>query len=87
MSMDHQIIEQEIIKQVTDLMEKSGFESITPVLPSFEKESPEFVDTLLINLKSLNAKYDKNEALYQIKCLMDKYNIQLDELIDDRGIA
>jgi hypothetical protein len=85
--MEQQTIEQEIVRQVIELLDKSGFESIAPVLSSFEKDSNEFIDTILINLKLLNAKYDKNEALYQIKCLMDKYNIQLDELIDGRGVA
>lgn len=35
---------------------------------------------MLISLKSLNAKYDKNEAIAQVRALMDKYNIPIDEL-------
>lgn len=81
-----QTIENQIVRQVVELMDKSGFESIAPVLTA-EQDSPEFIDTILINLKTLNAKYDKNEALHQIKCLMDKYNIQLDQLVDRRGIV
>lgn len=82
-----QTIETQMVKEVLELMSKSGFESIAPVLTALEQDSSEFIDTILINLKTLNAKYDKNEALHQIKCLMEKYNIQLDQLVDRRGIV
>ena len=82
-----QSIEQQIVKQLLEVMDKSGFESIAPVLTALEQDTSEFVETILINLKTLNAKYDKNEALHQIKCLMGKYNIQLDQLVDTRGIV
>lgn len=88
--MEHQsqqTIEFQIVKQVLEVMDKSGFESIAPVLTALEQDTPEFIDTILINLKTLNAKYDKNEALHQIRCLMGKYNIQLDQLVDTRGIV
>ena len=85
--MEQQTIEQEILKQMLEVMEKSGLGSIAPVLSSVEKEPPDFVKTILINLKTLNAKYDKNEALQQIRCLLEKYNIQVDQLLDKRGIA
>ena len=80
--MEQQTMEQEIMRQILELMDKSGLDLIPPT-----GESSEFVEAMVINLKTLNAKYDKNEAIYQIKCLMDKYNIQLDQLIDQRGIV
>lgn len=85
--MQHQTMEGEVLNQFLELMDKAGFESVAPVLSAIEQETQKGVDTILINLKALNAKYDKNEAIVQIKCLMDKYNIQLDQLIDRRGIA
>jgi hypothetical protein len=86
--MEQQTLEQEIVRQMLQVMEKSGLESIAPILSSAEqKESPDFVETTLINLKTLNAKYDKNEAIQQIRCLLDRYNIQVDQLLDKRGIA
>jgi hypothetical protein len=77
-----QTMEQEIVKQFVDLLEKSGFESITPIVPTGDHDSSDIIDSTLINLKTLNARYDKNEAIHQIKCLMEKYNIQLDQLVD-----
>jgi hypothetical protein len=86
--MEQLTMEQEIVRQMLDVMEKSGMESIAPVLsPADQKESADFIETILINLKTLNAKYDKNEAIQQIRCLLDKYNIQIDQLLDKRGIA
>jgi hypothetical protein len=84
--MEQSIMEQEVLTQLTELMEKSGFESIAPVALT-DADSARFIDTTLINLKTLNARYDKNEAIQQIRCLMEKYNIQLDQLMDGRGIV
>jgi hypothetical protein len=78
-----QPIDKEIVKQFSQILEKAGIEN---VVPTPDDEVTE-METVLINLKALNAKYDKNEAIHQIRCLMDKYNIQLDQLIDRRGIA
>lgn len=39
----------------------------------------------MINLKNLNARYEKPEALTQVQWLMDTYNIQIDELIERIG--
>jgi division protein CdvB (Snf7/Vps24/ESCRT-III family) len=82
--MEQQTIEHEIVKQILELMDKSGFGTIAPVLAELEQHKPEIADTIFLNLKTLNAKYDKNEAINQIRCLMDKYNIQLDQLTDQR---
>jgi len=35
----------------------------------------------LINLKNLAARYDKQDALIQVRTLMQRYNIQVDELV------
>jgi hypothetical protein len=85
--MEQQTIESEIVRQIVELMEKSGFESVAPLLSLREKDPTEYVENILINLKTLNAKYDKNEAIHQIRRLMEKYNIQLDQLIGGRGMA
>jgi hypothetical protein len=80
-------INHEIIQQLNQLMERSGIDAIeTPGSPDLKDDNQVMEDTLT-NLKSLNARYDRDEAIEQIRCLMDKYNIQLDQLIDRRGMA
>jgi hypothetical protein len=77
-----QKIEHDILVEVMHLMEKTGFESFTAVTisPSDEQQS---LEATLINLKSLVARYDKEDALIQVRSLMEKYNIQADELVSN----
>lgn len=56
-------------------------ENVIPVIPS-AKDQERFLETTLINLKNLNARYEKSEAITQVQWLMDNYNIQIDELIE-----
>jgi hypothetical protein len=80
-----QKIESEIISHLIELLEKAGFQSLVPLYPSDSLEDEITLDTLLITVKSLNARYDKHEALAQIQCLLNKYNIQMDQLIEKQG--
>jgi hypothetical protein len=80
-------IKQEIIQQLNELMERSGIDAIETVGTQAAKDDHQAMEDTLTNLKSLNARYDRDEAIEQIRCLMEKYNIQLDQLIDRRGMA
>ena len=75
-------IEHEILHEVMNLMEKSGFESFTAVTTS-ETDSDSAMQATLINIKNLCARYDKQDALIQVRALMEKYNIQVDELVEN----
>jgi hypothetical protein len=75
-------IEHEILHEVMNLMEKTGFESFTAVTTS-ETDSAVAMEATLINIRSLCARYDKQDALIQVRSLMEKYNIQLDELVEN----
>jgi hypothetical protein len=72
-------IEKEIINEMALLLEKVGVEDVLPlsVDPSIDSTLEE---TMLINIKGINARYDKSDAVVQVRTLMEKYNIQLDEL-------
>ncbi len=85
--MEQHTIETEIVAQLLELMEKAGFQALVPLYPSDNLEDERTLDTLLIMVKSLNARYDRSEALTQIRSLLDKYNIQVDQLVDKRGIV
>ena len=73
-------MEQEIIQQMSRLLEKTGMENVIP--SSLSADNNQFLETTLINLKSLNARYEKSEAINQVQWLMNTYNIQIDELIE-----
>jgi hypothetical protein len=75
-------LEHEILVEVMNLMEKTGFESFTAVT-SRETDSKLSLEATLINLKNLCARYDKQDALIQVRSLMEKYNIQIDELVEN----
>lgn len=83
--MEQNTIESEIVMQLLELMEKAGFQALVPLYPSDSLEDERTLDTLLILVKSLNARYDKSEAITHIRCLLDRYNIQVDQLVDRRG--
>jgi hypothetical protein len=83
--MQTQHLETEILRQCLELMEKAGLQISIPFYPSEENGEMQS-ETMLISLRALNARYDKNEAITQIKLLMDRYNIQLDQLISKNGI-
>jgi len=83
--MEHHTIETDIVMHLLQLLEKAGFQSIVPLYPADSLEDERTLDTLLITVKSLNARYDRSEALAHIRFLMEKYNIQADQLVDGRG--
>jgi hypothetical protein len=72
-------MEKEIILEMTKLLEKTGVETITSLA---DAESPEKLETIWMNIKAMNARYDKGEAMTQVRLLMNKYNIQIDELME-----
>lgn len=72
-------MEREIISEMARLLEKTGIES---VIPQPSAESVQSLEATLVNLRSLNARYEKDEAINQVQWLMNTYNIQIDELMD-----
>jgi hypothetical protein len=79
--MEKMNIEQEIIHEMTQLLEKMAVESFAPVITD-ETSDAQMLEAILICLKTINARYDKNEAVVQVNSLMEKYNIQIDELME-----
>jgi hypothetical protein len=75
-------IDSEIFVEMTRLLEKMAVESFAPVIAEPDTTPKMQQDAVLINLKTINAKYDKHEVLTHIWALMCKYNIQIDELIE-----
>jgi hypothetical protein len=74
----------EILHEMAQLLDTMAVESFIPVRePVSNVLHPE---AMLINLKSLNAKYDKQEAMAHVHALMSKYNIQIDELVEQLKI-
>lgn len=74
-------MEHDIIVEISRLLEKTGLEGLVPT-PS---NSDQILESALIDLRNLNARYDKEEALNQVQWLMENYNIQIDELIERIG--
>ena len=68
--------------EVSRLLEKTGLEDLIPATPPPGANQDQFMENILINLKSLNARYEKSEALNQVQWLMNHYNIQIDELME-----
>ena len=75
-------MENEIILEMSRLLEKTGMENVIPITLSSVRSKDQFMETTLINLKNINARYEKHEALDQVRWLMNKYNIQIDELME-----
>jgi hypothetical protein len=83
--MKQEIIEHELLGEVAGLMEKSALNELAPIPLSIEDNEAHVMESSLITIRNLNARYDKDEAIAHIKSLMHRYNIQLDELTDFRG--
>lgn len=75
-------MEHEILLEMSRLLEKTGMDNVIPVVPPLTEHQDQFIETTLINLKNLNARYEKNDAMNQVKWLMETYNIQIDELME-----
>lgn len=73
-------MEHEVLFEMSKLLEKTGLDNPIPTTPSANTD--QHMETALINLKSLNARYEKGDALNQVEWLMNTYNIQIDELIE-----
>ena len=76
-------MEREILLEMSKLLEKTGMEHVLP--PLLPENNSQFSETTLINLKNLNARYEKSEAINQVQWLMNHYNIQIDELMERIG--
>lgn len=75
-------MEREIILEVSKLLEKTGLENPMPPSSVPDEKKDQYLESTLIHLKTLNARYEKAEALNQIQWLMANYNIQIDELME-----
>lgn len=74
-------MEHQIMQEIAELLAKTGLEDVMP--PNQEAlTNHQTMETVLINLKSLNARYEKGEAVEQVQWLMHRYNIQIDELME-----
>ena len=76
-------MEREIINEMSNLLAKTGMENVIPQL-SREGDN-QLLETTLMNLKNLNARYEKSEAINQVQWIMTHYNIQIDELMERIG--
>jgi hypothetical protein len=70
-----------IVQEMALLLEKTAVESFAPVITDTASDAQN-QEAVLINLKAINARYDKHEAIAHVQALMDKYNIQIDELLE-----
>jgi hypothetical protein len=76
------VMEHEILVEMSKLLEKTGMENTLPIVTPLDSRRDQFLETALINLKNLNARYEKSEAINQVRWLMNTYNIQIDELME-----
>jgi hypothetical protein len=84
-SINYVFMEQEIIAEMSKLLEKTGLENVVPLKPTSGENKKQVRESTLMNLKSLNARYEKAEAINQVQWLMSTYNIQIDELMERIG--
>ena len=77
-------MEKEIIFEMSKLLEKTGLENGILLTSASTSGQDLALENTLINLKNLNARYEKGDALMQIRWLMNTYNIQIDELMERR---
>ena len=75
-------MEHDIIVEMSRLLEKTGIDHVIPTGSAATSQNDQFLETTLINLRTINARYEKNEALSQVEWLMSTYNIQIDELME-----
>lgn len=75
-------MEKEIMQELSKLLEKTGLADFAPLGFFNSDDRDKNLETTLIHLKSLNARYEKGEALNQVQWLMNNYNIQIDELME-----
>jgi hypothetical protein len=79
--MKKQNISHAIVHEMTLLLEKTAVESFAPVIADTATDAQN-QEAVLINLKAINARYDKHEAIAHVQALLEKYNIQIDELLE-----
>jgi len=79
--MENVSIDHEIIQEMSQLLDKTAVESFAAVITDVQADIKS-TEAFLISLKAINAKYGKNEAMAQVRALMEKYNIQIDEVLE-----
>ena len=72
----------EILIEMTKLLETTGLLSSSDIDVQIPENETQMLETLWIDVKAINARYDKGEAFTQVRWLMNQYNIQIDELIE-----
>jgi hypothetical protein len=78
--------EHELLEEMMRLLEKMGFDSLSlPVPDALEDEH--VLESALIYVRILNARFDKHEATQHIKTLMEKYNIRPEDLQENRPLG
>jgi hypothetical protein len=87
METQQHILEHEIVMQLIELLQKSGVDSLGSLSAPEDLQDVSALETILINVKTLNARYDKIDAITQIRSLMSKFNIQLDQIIYPHGVV
>jgi hypothetical protein len=78
-------LEHELLGEVMGLMEKSELNELTPLPISMDSSEGHALESSLITIRNLNARYDRQEAIAQIRGLIRRYKIQLDELMNGSG--
>ena len=74
-------IELEVLNECIQLLERTCFPESLPVFSTGGADLSVLENTL-VAIKTLNARYDRHEAISQIQPMMQHYNIQIDELLD-----
>ena len=74
-------IELEVLNECIQLLERTCFPESLPVFSTGGADLSVLENTL-VAIKTLNARYDRHEAISQIQAMMQHYNIQIDELLD-----
>jgi hypothetical protein len=86
MDMKPEVLEHKLLEEVVGLMEKSALNELAPLPLKLGDNESHAMESTLITIRNLHARYDKEEALIHIRSLMHRYNIQLDELLELRGL-
>lgn len=74
-------IQLEVVNECMQLLEKTCFPESLPVFSTGGADLSVLENTL-VTIKTLNARYDRHEAISQIRAMMQHYNIQIEELMD-----
>ena len=79
--MQRENIELEVVNECMQLLEKTCFPESLPVFSTGGADLSVLENTL-VAIKTINARYDRHEAISQIQAMMQEYHIQIEELMD-----